>query len=158
MPRTSPEIKTLIELSIEAMKVKHPSMPVHAIPKPKYSEKTSNGLTKCIIDYIKLLGYHAERISNTGRYLQGKSYKNVFGKEVQLTKGKYIKGSGRNDTADISAVVNGIPMAIEVKIGKDKMSEAQEQYKKDFENAGGIYIIAKCFKDVFVEVNKILDD
>jgi hypothetical protein len=39
---------------------------------------------------------------------------------------------------------------IEVKIGKDRQSEAQKRYQENIEKAGGIYYIAKNFDD-FVE-------
>jgi hypothetical protein len=39
---------------------------------------------------------------------------------------------------------------IEVKIGKDRQSEAQKKYQEDIERAGGVYLIARDF-DSFVE-------
>jgi hypothetical protein len=147
-------IKTLIEKAFDKLKFKHSSLPIHAIPKPKYSDKTSNGLTKCIIDWINLSGGMAERRSNTGRYLQPKTYTNIFGKEQQLQEGKYIKSSGRIGTSDISGIFSGVALSIEVKVGKDKMSQAQIKYKSDFEKAGGWHCVAESFNQFYHEFKK----
>ncbi len=147
-------MQQLISLAEQNIKTKHPSIPHHCLPKQKYSDKTANGLTKCIVDYINFIGGMAERTGNTGRYIHGNSYKNVFGKEVQLTKGKYIPGTGRNGTADIHGILSGKPLAIEVKLGKDKQSKQQKEYQKDFETAGGVYIIAKSFDQFYNELKE----
>jgi hypothetical protein len=39
-------------------------------------------------------------------------------------------------------------LSIEVKIGKDKLSEDQEEFKRSVEAAGGIYIEARALEDV----------
>jgi hypothetical protein len=101
-----------------------------------YTDKTANGLTKMIIDWINYNGGQAERISTTGRYL--------------VAQRKWIKGTGTKGSADISATIQGKSVKIEVKIGKDKMSEDQHKYQESIEKAGGIYYIAKDF-DSFYE-------
>ena len=63
---------------------------------------------------------------------------------------EWIKGTGTNGSADISATIAGKSVKIEVKILKDRQSEAQKQYQADIEKAGGIYYIAKDFTS-FVE-------
>ena len=136
---------SLKEMATAALREKHPNVPERAIPQPKYSDRTANGLTKCVIDYITFMGGMAERRNSMGRFIQPKTYTNVFGKEIQLGKGKYIPTTERNGTSDISGVYKGVPLAVEVKIGTDKMSAAQRQYKDDFEAAGGVYIIARSF-------------
>lgn len=147
-------INKLVDLAINKLKEDYPTVPEYAIPKPKYTDKTSNGLTACVIDFINYSGGLAERRNSTGRYIQGKSYKNVFGKEVQLTKGKYIKSSGRIGTSDVSGVFRGVPISVEVKIGRDKLSPEQKKYKEDFENAGGWHCVARSFEQFYVEFKK----
>jgi hypothetical protein len=44
-------------------------MPTDYVVRTKYIDTTANGLTKCVIDYINFIGGQAERISNTGRYI-----------------------------------------------------------------------------------------
>jgi hypothetical protein len=107
----------------------------------KYTDKTANGLTKMIVDWIKYNGGQAERISTTGRYI--------------VSQKRWIKGSGTKGSADISATIKGRSVKIEVKIGKDKMSEDQHKYKEAIEKAGGIYYIAKDFDSFYEWYNKM---
>lgn len=151
-------IQHLKQLALSKLKNKHPSIPEHAFPRPKYSDRTANGLTKCIVDYINLIGGMAERRNSMGRYLQPKTYTNVFGKKVQLGKGKYIPTTGRKGTSDISGVFKGVPLAVEVKIGKDRMSNPQEVYKAHFETAGGWFCIARSFEQFYNEFSKQFTD
>ncbi len=57
----------LIELKRISDIAKYPNIPGHAIPQAKYTDKTANGLTKMIIEFIKLSGGQAERINTMGR-------------------------------------------------------------------------------------------
>lgn len=126
------------------------------VPVTKFSDKTANGLEKCIVAYINLNGGIAERRANTGRYIDdSKVITDVSGFSRRLGTGKYIPGTGRNGTADCSGIYKGKPIAIEVKIGKDRQSEAQKKYQQDFEKVGGIYIIAKTFTQFVEELNKV---
>ncbi len=116
----------------------HANFPVAYIPRPKRSDKTANGLTRCIVDYILLNGGQAERISITGRPQQ-------IGNHIKWTKSHMTIG-----TADISATIQGRSVKIEVKIGTDRQSDKQRQYQAAIERAGGIYYVARDF-DSFVE-------
>ena len=120
------------------------------VVKTKFTDKTANGLTKSIIAWINLNGYQAERISTTGRYIDNsKVVTDVLGNRKKIGSGKYIKGTGTNGSADISATIKGKSIKIEVKIGKDKQSEAQIKYQQMIEKAGGIYFIAKDFDEFY---------
>lgn len=123
-----------IDLQSETAR-KHPLFPSAYIPKPIRTDKTANGLTQCIIEYIKMRGGQAERISITGRPHQ-------IGNKIKWTKSHMTKGA-----ADISATINGQSVKIEVKIGTDRQSEKQRQYQAAIERAGGIYYIARNFND-----------
>jgi hypothetical protein len=148
-------LKILSELSTAHLKKKHPNFPEHALPKQKYSDKTANGLTKCIIDFINLNGGMAERINNTGRYLQGETVTNVIG--ISRTfKGKYIPGTGTNGTADISGTLNSKSIKVEVKIGKDSMSQMQKDYRDKVIAAGGFYFIAKDFESFYNWIKEVM--
>lgn len=125
-------------------------MPSDYVVKTKYSDKTANGLTKAIVKWINLNGYQAERISTTGRWIDNsKIVTDVLGNRKKIGSGKYIKGSGTKGSADISATIKGKSIKIEVKIAKDKQSEAQKEYQQAIERAGGIYFIAKDFNSFF---------
>lgn len=110
-----------------------------------YTDKTANGLTKMIIDWINYNGGQAERINTTGRLIKAKTYKDVMGITKTIGQDKWIKGTGTLGSADISATIEGKSVKIEVKIGRDKQSDVQKQYQDAIEKAGGIYYIAKDF-------------
>jgi len=151
------ENKTILtNLAMQDLKIKYPSFPEHAIPQPKYSDTTANGLTKCVIDFLNLLGHQAERISSMGRMIdKRKKSTDILGRERTIGSLTYIKGTSTNGTADISSIINGKSVKIEIKIGKDRQSEAQKKYQQATEKAGGIYLITKSF-DEFMEQYKML--
>jgi len=143
--------KRLVDLYVAAHKTKYPSVPDYAIPIPKYSDSKTNGLTKCVIAFINLSGFQAERISNSGRYIDNKkTFVDVVGRNRTVGSGKWIPGSGTPGTADISSTIMGRSVKIEIKFGNDKQSPAQKRYQEMIESAGGIYIIVKTF-DQFIQ-------
>lgn len=128
-------------------------LPPDYVVRTKYNDSTANGLTKCVIDYINLSGGQAERISNTGRYIdESKIVTDVLGNRKKIGSGKYIKGTGTNGTADISATYKGKSIKIEIKM-KDKQSEAQKEYQQSIERAGGIYFICHNFEEFLDKFN-----
>ena len=151
-------IKVLQDLIWQLECIKYPRMPKEYIPKPTYSDATANGLTKCIIHFVKANGYQAERLSNTGRYIDNsKVVTDSMGFQKRIGSGQYIKGTGTNGTADISLTIKGKSIKCEVKIGKDRQSEAQKKYQADIERAGGIYIIVKDFDEFINFYKKIIE-
>lgn len=155
MPKQKESIKVLTDLdwSVRASQTK---MRPDYVPKTKFEDATANGLTKCIIAWITLNGYQAERINTTGRYIDNsKIVTDVLGRKIKIGSGKYIKGTGTKGSADISATIKGKSVKIEVKIGNDRQSEYQKQYEADIIKAGGIYYIAKDF-DNFINFYKSL--
>lgn len=103
----------------------------------------ANRLTWQIIRFIRSKGGQAERIAVTGLLRK-------FGNGYKWTHTNMTVG-----TADISATIQGRSVKIEVKIGKDRQSDAQRLYQQDIERAGGIYYIARDF-GTFVEWYKTL--
>lgn len=144
-------INSLKSLSIENKRIKFPSLPDFAICPPKYTDKTANGLTKCIIDWIELNGYQAERVSTMARRIDNRvTFTDSVGLKRTIGSESWVAPSSHPGTADISATIKGRSVKIEVKIGKDRQSEAQVAYQKKIEQSGGIYFIAKDF-DTFME-------
>lgn len=84
---------------------------------------TANGLTRFIENYINWMGWRATRINTTGR----------------VVGGRYIYGTTRRGTADISATVNGRSIMFEIKVGKDRPSEHQLKEQAKERAAGGEY-------------------
>lgn len=114
------------------------------------SDSTTNGLTQCVIKWIQLNGYQAERISNTGRMIDtSRKVTNVVGQVGIIGGKKWIKGTGTNGTADISATIQGRSVKIEIKFGADRLSQDQIEYGNNVTRAGGIYLVVRDF-DQFV--------
>lgn len=145
--KKSQAIKHLEQLADSEARAKFPEIPPQWLAPRKYRDDSANGLTKCIIDFIRLNGGQAERISNTGRRIDTRqSFEDVTGRKRTIGSTRWIKGSGVSGTADISATIKGLSVKIEVKYGRDRQSEAQRLYQSSIEQAGGIYIIAKTFE------------
>jgi hypothetical protein len=139
------EYKALLhELKLQRYAITHPNFPQDYIPKTMYKDSTANGLTRAICDFINYQGYQAERINTMGT---AREKKTTAGKVIGVT---WTKGTSTAGSADISATIKGRSVKIEVKIGKDRQSEAQKRYQENIEKAGGTYYIAKDF-DSFVE-------
>lgn len=141
----------LRDLALQHSRWKHPTMKEEWRCTHNYTDKTANGLTKCIIDFLRFNGYQAERINCTGRYVdKSKTVTDTLGFTRRIGSGQYIPTSGQKGTADISCIVRGHAIKIEVKM-KDKQSEDQKKYQAQVEQAGGIYMIIKSF-DMFLEL------
>ena len=146
-PYCKPEaVKLLEKLMIEAKGKKYPSIPFDYLAPIKYRDDTANGLTRCIIDFLRLNNHQAERISNTGRRIDNRvKFCDVIGKERVIGTTGWISGTGTNGTADISCTIGGRSVKIEVKIGNDKQSLNQLKYEQSIIQSGGLYIIATSF-------------
>lgn len=145
--RKSDAVKALEEMYIEDHRSRYPSMPEYARTCKRYEDRTANGLTKCVIDFIRLNGYQAERINCTGRYVDNTQVvENVLGDKRRIGSAKWLPTSGQRGTADISAVIRGRAVKIEVKI-KDRQSDDQKRYQADVEKAGGVYLLVRSFEE-----------
>ena len=139
-------VKNLESLLLEAKRVKFPSIPPDYLHINPLNDNTANGLTRCIISFVRLMGGQAERISITGRAIdRTKTFTDVTGRTRTIGTMTWIKGNTTKGSADISATIKGQSVKIEVKIGSDRQSAAQMDYQKSIEDAGGLYVIAKDF-------------
>ena len=154
IPRTmTKENKAKLKaLELEISMAKYPSMNPKYIGLTEWTDNSANSLTKSIIFYINATGNQAERIGNQGQYREGAKIQVGTG-EIEYIKqlpGKWTKGQGTKGTADISSIINGKSVKIEVKYGRDIQSQVQKDYQNKIETAGGIYYIARDF-DTFIE-------
>jgi hypothetical protein len=141
-------IEKLKALKLAHLKSQHPNFPDHAIPKPKYSDNSANGLTRCVIDWLQLNGWQAERINTMGRPIdQRKQVTDVLGRTKTIGSLTWGKSTATKGSADISAIIKGMTVKIEIKYGKDRQSQDQKQYQEAIEKAGGIYLIVRTFND-----------
>ncbi|MGH2622083.1 MAG: hypothetical protein ACRDE7_00275 [Sphingobacterium sp.] len=151
MAKEKTNLQKLSELDMEDKAKKFPNFPKNYIPRSKFTGGTANSLTKAVIAWIQLHGGQAERINTMGVYRNNKKkVTDVVGFTKEIGSGQWTKGTGTPGSADISATIKGRSVKIEIKIGKDRQSEAQKQYQAAIEKAGGVYIIVKDF-DSFVE-------
>lgn len=150
------ELSQLRELAIAHSCTRYPSLPEAARSTRTYTDKTANGLTKCIIDYLVFSGHQAERINSTGRYLDNtKIVSDVLGFKKRIGSGKWIKGSGQKGTADMSATIWGKSVKIEVKM-KDCQSPDQIRYQQQIERAGGLYWTVRSFNEFMNYYNEMI--
>lgn len=129
----------------------------YAAPKlPVY--KKSNGLTTLCCNYAKWLGHHLERTNNLGIPTRKKipKFNIMSGKLEHLDGGiEWRKGTGTKGTSDIKGHIFSpkhkfpIPVYIEIKIGRDKMSEEQKEYERKVTASGALYCIVKTPEDFF---------
>lgn len=114
----------------------------------KHRDDTANELTRCIIAYLKYKGWQAERINTTGIPIDSRrQVTDITGRTRSIGSLTWRPSGSTVGSADISATIAGRSVKIEVKIGKDRQSEAQRQYQAAIEQAGGLYYIARNFTD-----------
>ena len=131
----------LQQLYHEANQKKYPSFPDNLRPSKAIKTTTANGLTKAIVDFLNLSGHFATRINNTGTWVKEKAHVNG---------GYYRPSTQVKGIADIQSTIKGRTVHIEVKIGKDRQSEAQKQFQDRVVRSGAEYWIIKDF-DQFYE-------
>lgn len=121
---------------------------LEAVTSNKHRDDTANGLTRCIIDYLHYKGWQAERINTTGIPIDSRrQVTDITGRTRNIGSLTWRPSGSTVGSADISATINGRSVKIEVKIGKDRQSEAQRRYQQAIEQAGGLYYIARNFTE-----------
>jgi hypothetical protein len=148
----------LKHLKQEAMLESYPNVPKYALSAPKYEDKTANGLTKCIIEFLQLSNHQAERINTMGRPIDNrKQVTDVIGRTKTIGSMTWGKSTATKGSADISATIQGRSVKIEVKIGADRQSDDQKVYQANIEKSGGQYWIAKNFDDFIKKYDDFLE-
>jgi hypothetical protein len=143
-------LEHLRQLKLAKTKEMYPNVPDIALPKIEYNDRSANGLTKCVVDFLNLSGHQAERINTMGRMIDNrKQVTDVIGRTKTIGSAKYIPTTGTKGSADISATIYGRSVKIEVKYGADRQSQAQKDYQAMIERAGGQYWIVKTFEDFY---------
>jgi len=152
--KKSESVKLLEQLANDEARRKHPDMPFLA---PRlYRDNTANSLTKAIIDFLRLSGWQAERINCTGRPIdQSKVITDVLGDSRRIGSVKWLPTSGQKGTADISAVIQGRAVKIEIKM-RDRQSEDQKAYQTSVERAGGLYWLVRSFDEFMNYYNQLI--
>lgn len=141
----------LRKMAADELRRKHTAYPIGlTLPVKAYNDKTANGLTRCVIDFLKFNGWQAERINTTGRPVDHRQIvTNVIGQQRQIGSVEWIRSGSTPGSADISATIRGRSVKIEVKCkatGDNYQSEGQKLYQQQIEAAGGLYYIARDFQ------------
>jgi hypothetical protein len=145
--RKSKGVKLLEAMANDEARRKNPTIPAEWLAPRKYTDNSANSLTRCIIDFLTFKGWQAERINNTGRRIDTQqTFTDVAGRSRTIGQTKWIRGTGTNGTADISATIKGLSVKVEVKYNRDRQSEAQCAYQRQVQQAGGLYFIASSFE------------
>ncbi|MCW3108474.1 MAG: hypothetical protein JWQ09_2980 [Segetibacter sp.] len=105
-----------------------------------YNDTTANGLTNCIIDWINYSGGHATRINTQGQVRKEK-IELAFGNKREIVR--FTPSTTAKGTFDITATIQGRSVKIEVKIGRDKLSDAQINQQQKEEAAGALCFVAR---------------
>lgn len=116
-----------------------PNVPEYARVWARFRDDTANELTKAIIAHLKHTGNFGARVNTTGLY--------------DSKSGLYRQTNARKGMADISAVIAGVPVQIEIKAGRDKPRAEQLQVQAEYREAGGMYEFVQNFPQ-YVELYK----
>ena len=109
-----------------------PNFPAKYIPRSNYSDRDANGLTRCIVDYLNFSGHFATRLQSTGTYRDDLN--------------KFVPSQQRAGMPDVLAVVDGRALFVEVKVGRDTLSQPQKQTITTLEQAGAWVYVAHSFE------------
>lgn len=137
----SDEVKELEALCDSYRKSRNPKT-----SKKYYSDKTAHELEKCIINYVFICGHFAEKVQSMGRTIY---------KDQPI----YVRNNNTTGQSDLSLIIKGKAVKVEVKCRWTKDSyqnEAQKKYQKNVERSGGIYIIIRDFAEFKTWFDKYL--
>lgn len=158
---TNEAIKQLKVLYLDYSRQRYPNLPEAARVVPAFTDKNTQGLTKCTYTFLKLKGCHVERTGCEGRVIDNrKTFNDVLGNVKTIGSIKRVYSSSMRGTSDLKAIINGRFVAIEIKCEatKDRQSEAQKEYQKQIETAGGVYVIATSFDQFYNWFNNTFCD
>lgn len=147
-------LRDLSKLHFQHLREKHPTTPIHALPRKTFTDKTANGLQTAIKTFCDIQGLLCERRGNEGRYRPGRQVIDVIGR-TRVMKGTWLPGQN-NGQGDLSVTVKGRIHWIEVKIGKDRQSDAQKDFENKVKRAGATYNIVKSWEDWYKVYLKVL--
>lgn len=65
---------------------------------------------------------------------------------------RIVRAASINGLPDILGVVNGFPVAVETKTARRRQSDSQRRFQSAFEQAGGVYIVARDIETALAQV------
>jgi hypothetical protein len=111
---------------------------------------SSNGLRRAIINFMVWEGHHLEATNTMGRPIDKReTYVDLVGRQRIIGSLEWQKGSGDLGSSDAKGHLKlpghkfAIPLYVEIKYGKDKMSKDQQKYESKVSATGGVYVVIK---------------
>jgi hypothetical protein len=118
--------------------------------------KTANGLTRYIVNILFWLPHtNGTRVASTGRLIDAQE-KQQSG--TILTVKKFIPGTTRKGTADITATIKGRSVKWEVKVGKDRPSKYQLREQQMEQQAGGYYFFVHTPEEFWQQYDEVISN
>lgn len=156
--KKSPALIALETMANAEARRKYPNVDVKYLAPRLFQDNTTRHLTAAIMAFLKLSGHQCERIHTTGRPIdRRKSFVDVTGKLRQIGSVTWIPTTGTRGSADLSATIYGLSVKIELKIGSDTQSEAQKEYQRAIETAGGFYLVVRSFQQFYDWYNETFE-
>ncbi|OJW74282.1 VRR-NUC domain-containing protein [Spirosoma sp. 48-14] len=128
-------LQHLCRIADDAKIAKYPNVPASRIPRSKYTDRTANGLTTCVMAWLQLNGHFCARINTGGIY------------DEKL--GKYRPSGATLGVPDIIACIRGRFVGLEIKIGADKLSQQQKDVARQIESSLGFFVVVYSFEQFF---------
>ena len=108
-----------------------------------FSDRDANSLTRAIIAHLRFHGYFAARVNSTGIYDQ--------------RRGTWRTSNARRGLADISAVIAGRSVQLEIKAGNDRPRGEQMQVQREVRASGGVYEFVHNFPEYIALYNRLTE-
>jgi hypothetical protein len=147
-------IKVLEKLALQKLKECSPDN--HYYPQPKYTDKTTNELTKCVIDYIRFNSGQAEKINQRAFIKNNRKTPTYTLGAIAIGSNEWISRIHKKEAVYIHSVINRKFVRIEVKIeatGDNNHPKGQTTYQSKIEVAEGYYLTVRNFTDFYNWLN-----
>ncbi|GAB3501045.1 hypothetical protein GCM10027341_27280 [Spirosoma knui] len=128
-------LQILNRLADQHKAAKYPNVPSHARVKSHYSDKSANELTTAIVDFINLSGGFATRLASTG----------TFRADLQM----FVPSKQLCGLPDVMVIIQGHSAFVEVKFGRDRLSDDQREAIALLNKAGARCFIASDFQGFY---------
>lgn len=122
----------------ERKRILHPTIPEHCLPRIKFTDQNTNGLTQAVIECFRLHGFFATRIDSKGTYNQALK--------------RFIPSNQKRGLPDVFGQAPGLPpIWVEVKCEatRDRLKPHQVECIDQLRKSGGLVIIAKDFESFY---------
>jgi hypothetical protein len=156
----SESVKILEQLALQNLKKKYPTNPY--LPVPKYTDATTNKLTKCIFDYIFLNGFQAKLHKSKGFFKDTRKIEtDVLGFRRSVGSIQFVKTNPEKDFHQISTTIKGLNIKILAKCDPKK-SQNQDNASvgalKQIDSPEGLFLIVQNFEQFYNWFNLFTKD